>query len=758
MYSDIDDIKNDLETFADPRTPVEIDSDTALWEQGGEPRTIQFVRARSGSRPNIKYNGQVLSYEQFLAGESMANLANLATFIARTAPFSHSMIDTSAQLHGDDGSVHAQDVATVLIDRRATQDLPYMSTRVLLVQGEAGIGKTSCLKQLAVQQAQRYLQGAASFLYFYVDAQGRALSRLEDAMAKDLQDLRSQFSYAAVAPLTHHQLLVPIVDGFDELLGSGGYEEAFSSLAAFLSGLDGHGCVIASARSAFFDYRNFHKNATRFSAIESFSYEVDTIQIRPWDTTQIDEYIHAEANRLDRDPEHVLARFGELKASLTSADVELLGKPFYAARVADLVISRDTVPPRQALLDRLIAVFLEREHDKLRDRHGQPLLSVEGHRSFLTELAEEMWWQENKRIDVGTVQAAAGMITEELQLSPTVGQQIVEKVSSYAFLTTGTSEQKTLRFEHEVYYGYFLAAGLARKVGQGGDSLRRFLRRAVIDDILVQQTVRRLMEEETSVALAAKNLSAAVRAGLSDLVARENAGRIIADVFRQSGSVGERGTIRNVVFRKVDFGKSVLRRFTFEGCVFDEVDLTAARLMDCSFQDCGLHRLIVSVGNTRLDNLSRDVAEQVTSLIVREGRDLQYSGPLFNPAKIVKVLGRLGADVADDTDGSEYSAVVQERVDILDRFLMMMKRRYHVSREDMGRLHVTKQAEWPEVERQLRSHGLLIDKTVQRRGPKGILMRLKMPPEVIRGGENDSAASVPEPVRAFWRSLIEEDG
>lgn len=754
MSTVIDDIRSDLETFADPRTAVEIDSDAALWEQGGEARVIQFVRAASGSQPDVRYNGQVFPYREFLASTSMANLANLAKFIARESPFPHSMIDTTAHLQGDDETVEDVDVATSLIDRRATQDLPYMSTRVLLVQGEAGIGKTSCLKQLAVQQARRYLEGQASFLYFYVDAQGRALSRLEDAMAKDLQDLRSQFSYAAVAPLTRHQLLIPIVDGFDELLGSGGYEEAFSSLAAFLSRLDGHGCVVASARSSFFDYRNFHRNATRFSAVETFSYQVDTIQIRPWDSHQIDEYIRAEAVRLNRDNERVLARFEILKNSLAATDVELLCKPFYAARVADLVIHRDVVPPRQALVDLLIAVFLEREHEKLLDRDGQPLLPVNGHRKFLAELAEEMWWQENKRIDVGTVQAAAGMITEDLRLAPANVRQIVEKVSSYAFLTTDTSEQKTLRFEHEVYYGYFLATGLAQKIVQGGDSLRRFLRRAVIDDILVQHTVRRLVQESEGMASPVANLSAAVRGGPSDLVARENAGRIIADLIRQTEAVVEGVRVKNVVFRQVDFGECVLRRYAFQNCDFHEVDLTRAHLIECSFRDCGLHRLIVRVGNTRLDDLPRDVAQQVTSLIVREGGDIPYSGPVFNPVKIVKVLGRLGADVQDEVEAPEYNPQIQERVDVLDRFLMTMKRRYHVSEEDLGRFHFAKQAEWPEVERQLRHHELLINETVQRRGPNAVLMRLRMPPDVIRGGENDSAGSVPESVRAFWRSVL----
>ena len=36
-------------------------------------------------------------------------------------------------------------------------------------------------------------------------------------MARDLQDLRSRFYYNAVPSLVRNGLLVPVIDGFDEL-------------------------------------------------------------------------------------------------------------------------------------------------------------------------------------------------------------------------------------------------------------------------------------------------------------------------------------------------------------------------------------------------------------------------------------------------------------------------------------------------------------------------------------------------------------
>src|SRR5204862_5336653 len=131
--------------------------------------------------------------------------------------------------------------------------------------------------------------------------------------------LRSRFSYAAVAPLTRHGLIVPIIDGFDELLGAGGYDEAFSSLAAFLSTLDGQGSAVASARSAFFDYRNFYENARKFSGDGRLNYTVETIDILPWNDDQVRNYFRNVGTRSGKGPDALVGTLERLKEALDSS-------------------------------------------------------------------------------------------------------------------------------------------------------------------------------------------------------------------------------------------------------------------------------------------------------------------------------------------------------------------------------------------------------------------------------------------------------
>ena len=79
--------------------------------------------------------------------------------------------------------------------------------------------KTQILRELAKRQADLFLRGEVTKLLLYVNAQGRSLARLDEALAVALQDLRAGITYHAVPPLTRHDLLVPIIDGFDELFG-----------------------------------------------------------------------------------------------------------------------------------------------------------------------------------------------------------------------------------------------------------------------------------------------------------------------------------------------------------------------------------------------------------------------------------------------------------------------------------------------------------------------------------------------------------
>jgi hypothetical protein len=750
----LDEIEQDLRAFADPSSPVIVEKNTAMWEQDGQNRTLAFSRAADGGLLVRTESGDQLKYRDFLAGPTMADLRRFANYILKTRTEPQGFIETTGTWQDPDGNGRT-DAATKLIRTRSTEDLPAFSTRVVLVQGEAGAGKTIGLRELAYRQAAGFERCEVGQLFFYVDAQGRALARLEDAMAKDLQDLRSSFSYAAIAPLTRHHLVIPIIDGFDELLGSGGYDEAFASLAAFLSMLDGKGAVVASARSAFFDYRNFRDNAEKFSHQGTVNYEVDVVAVQPWSSDQVHAYVAKIAEDRKREPSEVLQKLSDLEAELDEANRRLLSKPFYAARVADLLLQGTPLSSGEALLDQLVDAFLEREHRKLLDKNGNPLLSIKGHRAFLVLLAEEMWWQESRRIDVRTVQAIAELVVESYRLPPGSAMAIVERVSSYAFLSTSESERKAMRFEHEVFYGYFLAHKLRECIEQDHTDLRRFLGRALIDESLAEQAARLVGSDVGRATRGVQAICSVLRQGLSAVVARENAGRLIADLISTASRLEPNTLFTDVIFKQVRFGECRLEEPHFLRCEFDDADLCGAVWEKPEFDNCALRSVWVELSTTRLAGANSDLAEQLFSVSVVDGDADIGAGRLFAPHEIEAVLGRLGVAIGRAPDESErYSDAARDRISLLDRFLRKMERRFYASEEDLAGFPFTREIAWSEVRALLEKHELLEQHYVQKSGPKQPLLKLRVPPETLRRGENLIDASVPVEVRTFWKELL----
>ena len=491
-------IRRDIGPFADPGSEVIDESDELYWEKDGEAHTARLKEAPGDYLPLITINGVDMAYRDFLASAYMADLPRLAEFIPKSLDRPDDYVDTRASQSHDESF----DNADLLVARLSTEQLPYGSTRIILVQGDAGAGKTMALKKMTIDRATDYRNGSVPSLFFYIDAQGRSLSRLDDAMARELQDLRSRFSYNAVPPLVRNGLLVPVIDGFDELLGSGGYDEAFSSLAAFIAQLNGRGSVVASARSAFFDYNSFRLNAQRFAHDGQLSYQIDEVTLQPWNDEDADRFIAGKAT----DDPAVVTRFHNLRDRMPERELHLLRKPFYVAQVAKLLMKGERIASDETILHALVDRFIRREHDKLRDRDGAPLLSLEGHRMLLVRLSEEMWWLETRYLDIDTVRTWAELVLEELDVPEDKARQIRTRVATNPFLTTRDSKRGELRFEHEVFYSFFLAERLTYFIDNRIPELRRFLNRSILDDTVLEQTIARYSSDVRASSRAARSL------------------------------------------------------------------------------------------------------------------------------------------------------------------------------------------------------------------------------------------------------------
>ena len=207
------------------------------WTTHGAVREGMFsISLDQGVRVSI--GGRRLSYRSFVSGPDLADLQTVARmilqasksdlFVATRAEYDNSENDSSMDTTPDLESGPAVDVLTNLIE---TENVT--ATRVVMVTGGAGAGKTRVLQELVRRQADKYIRGQTTKLLLYVNAQGRALARLNEALATELQDLKVNLTYHSIAALARLGILIPVIDGFDELLGVSGYDDAFSSLAGF---------------------------------------------------------------------------------------------------------------------------------------------------------------------------------------------------------------------------------------------------------------------------------------------------------------------------------------------------------------------------------------------------------------------------------------------------------------------------------------------------------------------------------------------
>ena len=249
----------DLSGFADRATAPTIDSEgntlRAAWITRGKEQSELFGVGPEGGLHWVSGPTGDDSYADFLASESMADFDQLASAIAQAIQPLPEFVASEAVVEDGLGRTSSMTATSVAVaDLADTARLQVEGrTNLFFLKGDPGAGKTTLLREMTSLQAERYQVGDTRFLLFYVSAQGRELSNLRDAFSGELDDLRAAFTRDAIPALARTGLLVPVIDGFDELLGTAGYSGAFSSLQSLLADLEGLGAVLVSARSAFYD-------------------------------------------------------------------------------------------------------------------------------------------------------------------------------------------------------------------------------------------------------------------------------------------------------------------------------------------------------------------------------------------------------------------------------------------------------------------------------------------------------------------------
>lgn len=749
-------VRIDLSAFSDPGTQVTCDSDqrnlVAEWTMNGRKREDSFRHSMSGGLRLVRGEDCNKPYRSFLA--ELADLRRVAQMISQSIT-NHLYIDVQASVYEGEENQKVTDSALSILQDLVTEDEPDQ-TRLIILKGDAGAGKTQILRELAKRQADRFLRGEVTKLLLYVNAQGRSLARLDEALAVALQDLRAGITYHAVPPLTRHDLLVPIIDGFDELLGISGYEDAFSSLGSFLERLHGEGQLLASARSIYYE-EEFLDRADRLAKGGDQAWSHLPVEVHDWSESNQREFLktRTEAERLtSQKAERLAARVNEV----FEANPGFSGKPFLYTRTVDLLLSQPDQQFQSDLLSDLVNGFLERERkEKLLDQREEPILDSSQLRALFSEIALEMWTVQTRELTPDGIREVATLILDEMELSPEARQVVVERAPTLVFLAR--AEGTGIAFEHESFFFDFLAQAIADGHFDGGTNLRVMLGTSALPEDVAERTSLHLagadaLKTQSGLTLRIKELCAASQAQwVRTEQVRENAGLLAMKFLTRFAGESDAPIsgleLRMLTFPGGNLDGVVLRKCSLTDVAFRRTDLRRTRFEDCQARNLTLKETKVSETSTRLElaglNPDRDIAGIWSA---------ERNGLVYSPAQILKILAECGAPIPERP--VPRAQPPEEICELIERLMRAYRRANPICTADNNLRNLFRHPRWLELHAALIKHGVVTEETRGTGGRSKQFLRRQFLPEQIMAGLTGRIDVDPH-ITEFWSELVQRE-
>ncbi len=704
----------DLAGFADPRTDVLVDAGgstvTAAWTQRGRERSATFRLSQDADFRWIPSPGaEPRTYRQFLCAEDLADFDQLAQATMLAFPATQHYVPTKATVEAN-GAPPEPELSHELLLKKSSSALrdPLGKTQLLFLKGDAGAGKTTLLREVTRQQAELYRRGDAPFLFLYVSAQGRALSNLRDAVSGELDDLRAGFTRDAVPPLVRQGLIVPVIDGFDELLGAAGYGDAFGSLHQFLDQLAGFGVLVVSARSSFYDVEFLGREL--LEAGRSSAYDIVPVTLRPWGDEELFQYLARARNSASISETDQKAVF-----ELAARDRELLAKPFFASGFAEYVDSAEGKSKGISLSKYLVDSYVRRESCKIVDRDGRPLLEVDGHRQIFILTAEFMWTGEKRDFNADDLRTVAELVADDKRLPGDSARQLVTKITSYAgFRTSRLGREQRFQFEHEVYFDYFLSEGLRGRMSDPAE-LGSFL-----DGGLLPEEVIGTVVDNRNGSQWLDLLVGFRRTGALQENRRRNAGTLAAACFRAVREIKNR-VIESCQFVNTSFGEAVLDSVEFKVCRFVGLRLERATFRNCRTTECVAESLVVS-GSGQLGISGLVPGENLYGVV-----DVGSGEGIFSPSEMRRLLHRAGMPgMEEEAPQVSYSRKAEGLIDLMQRVVQKYRQSNLLCLEDDRLFRLFQDPSWATLQRLLIKHEIVAEESRQTSGSKKSFLRYKV--------------------------------
>lgn len=448
-------VERDLALFSDPATPFSFETKSgrarARLIRYGQEREYFFdltneqIKGRHNSR-------QYASLKALLASEDFADLRSFASTQRRVLSSKRleQLIDPAGIIDPDG------EAKKLSLGKGRELVLPTDSVvlKILLIDGPAGVGKTSFIERMVYERAVNVTLPPI----LHITSKTRKLSNLPDAIGKTVGDLQADFRADHVPILARMNALQVAIDGFDELVEPEGYGNAWAALEDFIRLMSIGGPLILAGRDTFFDQVDVRKRLDRFGT------KVDLTMVR----------LHEVS---DQSAKGWLQRRGWQPAALASPLLKeffrrpYTRRPFFLSQIARYKSFGDLPAEKGSPQAILIEELLDREAKLIAgglrppDAYNVSEIRIKDALCLLfEEMATDMADREAEAISREFLEfccevAFNGVVSDE-NISA-----IRHKVGSVAFIEIHET-RGNLRFPHSEIQNHFLAGAIFRALSQ----------------------------------------------------------------------------------------------------------------------------------------------------------------------------------------------------------------------------------------------------------------------------------------------------
>lgn len=574
-------ILSQLEVFRDPATEIEKRVSAAgavvRMVRDGEQRTYFFDPSGSIERRDLG-RSRFVSFASLLASSEFADLAGFADTQRRIV----SQRSTGNYLEPagiiDDGIG-----APIRLDMGAFLSVSAPSAgpilNCILIDGPAGVGKTTLLERLVSARAQNPL----GIPVLHVTSRGRRLTNLRDAFAGTTTGMRAKFVPDEIPILVKNGLLQVALDGFDEFVDPSGYQDAWGALKDFIRECGAAGPIILAGRDTFFDQQKFERQLTTAGGGTKITmvrlHEVTPETAKSW-----------------------LAANGWSQKQLSSVETQnylkagsYMLRPFFLSRIKGLrgwdALRESRQSPQSFVIDEMVL----REAKLLSGPLSLPFAKVTVALNQLFEnIAEDMAEREVDSVPLHYLTFVAEYAFSDI-LDVDQMSRLRFSLGTLALLEPAEAGE-SVRFPHTEIQNRFLVRGLIRQLAAG--SSVPLLGRAIFGMDRVEAFAERIFEVDHETAgKAVAKLQRVLETEMQSIRLSLNVTALLISSLCNPEAFSTALTLENVAANDVR-AQETLGTALLSNVTIARLDARNGDLSQVKFENCSISTLI-SDGNTR---------------------------------------------------------------------------------------------------------------------------------------------------------------